>query len=142
MAGLDSVREHVAGAGSLPELLDAAYEAFEVMLAVIRQHDEPGNPLFVPMVLAAGSTANGRDNLLFAPSLPPCPLHRDVRAADGAQPMAAQAAAVWLSRLSAELARRLTEAAALADLLGDQEACIEAANCAWEIWTMMGGGRA
>jgi predicted RNase H-like HicB family nuclease len=94
MATLNAVEEHVARAENLPEVLDAAYEAFEAMLAVIRQHDDPSNPLFVPMVLAAGSTANGRDNVLFAPSLPPRPLHRDVRAEDGAQPVAAHAAAV------------------------------------------------
>src|SRR5258708_240530 len=133
MASVSRVREHVAGAGSLPELLDAAYEAFEAMLTVIRQHDKPDTEMFVPMVLAGASAGNGRDSVLFAPSLPPRRLDADMAGEDGLRPMAGRAAADWLSHLCEVLACRLTEAVASADAPGDRQGCLDAARCAREV---------
>jgi hypothetical protein len=141
MASLSAVQGHVAGAGSLPELLDAACEAFEAMLTVIRQHDMPDTEMFVPMVLAGASAGNGRDSILFAPSLPPRRLQPDTAAEDGQRPMAGRAAADWLTHLCDVLASRLTEAAASADAPGDRQACVDAASCAREIHALMGDGQ-
>lgn len=71
MSGLNALTGQIAAAQNLPELLGAAYEAFEVMLRVIREHDQPGADFFLPMVMAGAAAGNGRDHLLFAPSLPP-----------------------------------------------------------------------
>ena len=141
MSSVSQAREHVAGAGSLPELLDAAYEAFEAMLTVIRQHDKPDTEMFVPMVLAGASAGNGRDSILFAPSLPQRRLHPDTAGEDGLRPMAGRAAAGCLTRLCDVLASRLTEAAAPAVTPGDRQACLDAARSAREIQALMGGGQ-
>jgi hypothetical protein len=141
MASVSQAREHVAGAGSLPELLDAAYEAFEAMLTVIRQHDKPDTELFVPMVLAGASAGNGRDSILYAPSLSQRPLHPDMAGEEGPRPMAGRAATDWMTRLCEVLASRLTEAAAPAGAPGDRQACLDAARCALEIQALMGGGQ-
>lgn len=141
MGSVNGVRERVAGAGSLPELLDAAYAAFQAMLTVIRQHDQPDTGFFVPMVLAGASAGNGRDHVLFAPSLPPRSLHPDNAGEDGQPPMQGQAAADWLARLCVVLAGRLAEAVRSAVLPGDREACLGAARCAGEIQALMGGAR-
>jgi len=141
MASVSQAREHVAGAGSLPELLDAAYEAFEAMLTVIRQHDNPDTEMFVPMVFAGASAGSGRDSIIFAPSLPQRRLHPDTTGEDGLRPMARRAAADLMSHLCDVLASRLTEAAAPADGLGDRQACLDAARAAREIQALMGGGQ-
>ena len=141
MASVSQARKQVAGAGSLPELLDAAYEAFEAIRTVIRQHDTPDTEMFVPMVLAGASAGNGRDSILFAPSLPPRRLHPDMAGEEGQRPMAGRAAADWLTQLCEVLASTLTEAAAPADAPGDRQACLDAARCAREIQALMGGGQ-
>jgi hypothetical protein len=141
MASVSQARDHVAGAGSLPDLLDAAYEAFEAMLTVIRQHDKPDTEMFVPMVLAGASAGNGRDSILFAPSLPPRSLHPEMAREEGQRPLVGRAAADLLTQLCEVLASRLTEAAASADASGDRQACLDAARCAREIHALIGGGQ-
>ena len=64
--------ERVRLAAGLAAILDAAYEAFEDMLQSLRAHEEPGSSLFLAVMLAAASAADGRDAIMFAPSLPPC----------------------------------------------------------------------
>lgn len=135
------LQERIAGAGSLPELLDAAYDAFEEMLVVIRQHDDPRNDFFVPMVIAGASAGNGRDAVLFAPSLPPRPLHPGQQAGDDQPPATAQAAASWLIVLCKTLMGRLAEAGQSAVDAGDRDACADAARYAREIHGLMGGGQ-
>jgi len=77
MASIDGVQDRLARASGLPELLDAAYDAFEDMLTVVRQHDQPDGEWFIPMVVAAASAANGRDAVGWAPSLPARRLHHE-----------------------------------------------------------------
>ena len=52
-------------------VLDAAHDAFEDMLSVIRAFEDPEDGMFIPLVMAAASAADGRDAIAFAPSLPP-----------------------------------------------------------------------
>ena len=140
MAELGGFPDPFADAQDLPELLDAAYTAFEAMLAVIRQHDQPDDDYFVPMVMAGASAASGRDYLLFAPSLPPWQLaagpsgRGEMREADGAL------AACWLTWVCRLLDARLAAAGAAAGLAGDRDACLGAAKSAREIAALTGGG--
>src|SRR5690349_16277974 len=78
MSSLFAVREHLQQASDFAAILDAACNAFESMLLVLRAHEDPGDPAFGAVVMAAASAADGRHALLFAPSLPP---HR-LQAAD------------------------------------------------------------
>src|SRR5712692_2568138 len=60
----------LAAATGLRSLLWASCEAFEVMLAVLRHHQEDDQSAFAALVLAGNAAANGRDCIAFAPSLP------------------------------------------------------------------------
>src|SRR6266704_5245381 len=100
MAGVSGLADRVGAAGSLPELLCAAGEAFEVMLTMIREHDQPGGELFVPMVMAGASAGNGRDHVLFAPSLPPRTVSPVGAWQAGGPAMSSQEAAAWLAGVS------------------------------------------
>lgn len=141
MASTSGVQERLARAGNLPEFLDAAYDAFEEMHVVIRQHDDPSTGFFVPMVMAGASAANGRDAILWAPSLPMRRLHPERQTGNGQRPVTAQAAASWLLSLCEVLAGRLAETAESAAEPGDRDACLHAARHAREIHGLMGGGR-
>ena len=131
--------EHAVG---LTAVMDAAYDAFEDLLAVIRQHEDPANGLFAAFMFAAVSAANGRDAILFAPSLPPS-RNADRPAPEGAEPEEAGPqdtvedaadAAAGLCRL---LADRLLEAGQAAADPGDRAACLAAAQCAAEICVLL-----
>ena len=75
MSSLFFVRERLHQASDLAAILDAAYDAFESMLSVLRAHEDPGDPMFGAVMMAAASAADGRDAVLSAPSLPPHRLH-------------------------------------------------------------------
>ena len=133
------LQRRLADAMSVPELLDAACDAFDEILAVIRQHDHPASDYFVPMVMAGAAAGNGRDCLLWAPSLPPRRLS-DERQADSEQrPPTARAAASWLASLCDVLVSRLMSAAEVAPEPGDRDPCLGAAGQAREIRGLMRG---
>ena len=59
-------------AHGLPAVLDAACDAFEAILTVIGDYeDTTSTGTAFTFLLVATQAANGRDALLFAPSLPP-----------------------------------------------------------------------
>jgi hypothetical protein len=141
MVEMSEVQERFVSASSVPELLDAAYEAFEDVLTVIRQHDDPGGGLFIPMVMAAASAADGRDAICRAPSLPPRSLHAGTWKGTG-RAQAPRAAAAWVAGLCEVLADRLAGAASSAAGAGDRGACLDAARCARDVRALMRGGQA
>src|SRR5215469_6739122 len=63
-------QERVELAGSLPDVLSAAHDAFESMLAMIRVYQDTGGPFYGALVMAAAAAADGRDAIGMAPSLP------------------------------------------------------------------------
>ena len=72
MTPLRRTEQRLRHAAGLPAILDAAYDAFEDMLLAVRAHEDPAGGLFAAFMMAAASTADGRDALGFAASLPPC----------------------------------------------------------------------
>jgi hypothetical protein len=62
--------ERLARADGLAAIIGAAYDAFEDMLPVIEQQQDPAGGAFTAFVMAAAYAASGRDALLFAPALP------------------------------------------------------------------------
>jgi len=62
-------RTRLDAARSMPEVLSVSGQAFEQLLAIIREHEEHAGGLFAEFVLAAASAADGRDALIAAPSL-------------------------------------------------------------------------
>jgi hypothetical protein len=135
MSGLLFVREHLHQASDLAAILDAACNAFESMLPVLRAHENPGDPMFGALMMAAASAADGRDAVLSAPSLPPHRLRAD--AEEGSDDVGA--VADMLAGLSELLAVRLDDAARIAPDPDDQAACQAAARWARDIHALLTG---
>ena len=134
-----TARDHLEQAEGPAAMLDAAHDAFEDMLAVIRAHEDPDDGLFIPLVMAAASAADGRNALAFAPSLPPHRLHPPAAGEQPAGPGPAREITRQLAALGGLLATRLTEAAGTAQDPADRTACTDAACSARDVHALMTG---
>jgi hypothetical protein len=139
MTNSEDTAVRIMQAVDLPELLDAAHEAFEYILGLLNAHQDPASGFFVPMVYAAASAANGRDYIGSAPSLPPSPLRPPPHAETHTSFPQDHAAARWTADVCTELASRLSTAASFAVTAADRRACAGAARCAREITGLMNG---
>jgi hypothetical protein len=72
MGSRTGVEARLRKAADLGAVLAVAYEAFEGMLSLLRQHQDRTGELFAVFVMAAASAADGRDAVAAAPSLPRC----------------------------------------------------------------------
>ena len=129
MSGTGDIGARIRQATGLADLLDAAYQGFEEMLALIRLHDDPSDDLFVPMVLAGAFAASGRDCLGRAPSLPRAFCQPDLEL----RPASARAAAEQITVLCRVLADAFAGPVLALAPPGDQHACGEAGRCATEV---------
>jgi hypothetical protein len=120
----------------LAALLDTAYAVFEALLSAIEDHQDPASGMFAQFVYAATSAANGRDVILFAPSLPACPLDPADVGVNGWGSGGDVAELVTLSRV---LCQVLTRAAGAAPGQDDRAACHHAARYAAEIHRLLTG---
>ena len=137
MTRIATTRDRVEQAQSLAAVLDAAHDAFESMLSVIRAHEDPDDGMFIPLVMAAASAADGRNAIVFAPSLPPRRLHQRTAEEQIHEPGPVQAIASRLAALSELLATRLTEVVRSASDPGDRTACTDAARSARDIQALL-----
>jgi hypothetical protein len=139
MTNIAAARNRLQRAGDLPAVLDAACDAFEDMLAILCDHQDPADDKFITFVMAATCAANGRDAILFAPSLPAQRLHPTREA--GERPNGGSAADVVseLATLSQLLVARLVQASVWAGDHGDRTACRDAARSAREIHSLLTG---
>ena len=139
MSHIPVVRDRLERADSLAAILDAAYDAFGSMLAAIRAREDPATALFIPLVMAAASAAEGRNALAFASALPSRPLPVAPTRDEPTDAISVQVVAASLAALSELLAARLTDAARDAPRQGDQAACRDAARSAREIHALLTG---
>jgi hypothetical protein len=139
MSPIPVVRNRLERADSLAAVFDAAYDAFGSMLSTIRAHEDPATALFIPLVMAAASAAEGRNALCFAPALPSRSLPAAPTGDEPADATSVQAFAASLAALSELLAARLTDAARGASGSGDQAACRAAARSAQDIHALLTG---
>jgi hypothetical protein len=148
MHSITQARVRIAAARGMPEVLSASYQAFEQLLATIREHEEQAGGLFAAFVLAAASAADGRDALISAPSLPwPLPAALAPSAAgvgdavgpasDPARIASIDDVADALADLSQLMAATLADAASHALDPSDQAACTQAAQCAGVMWSLL-----
>jgi hypothetical protein len=137
-----SLRQLEAAPANLPGLLDASLLAFEDLLTEIRSREDPASPLFAALTMAAVSAADGRDAVLFAPSLPlsPEPAGPPSQAPGQASDPTRRDIAE-LAALCTALTSRLDHAARSADVPGDYQACRDAARCARDIHDLLAGTR-
>jgi hypothetical protein len=137
MSPIPVVRDRLERADGLAAVLDAAYDAFGSMLSAIRASEDPVTALFIPLVMAAASAAEGRNALAFAPAFASRPLPVAPTRDEPADATSVQVAAASLAALSELLAARLTDAARGAPGRGDQAACRAAARSAQEIHALL-----
>src|SRR5262249_58935906 len=68
---LDAIASRLRSGTCLAELLDAGFDAFEVIRLVARAGEDLAPELFAAFITAAGTAVEGRNALGDAPSLPP-----------------------------------------------------------------------
>ncbi len=120
-------------------LLAAAHDAFEFLLTVTRDHQDPADGMFAAFVMSAASAADGRDAVAAAPSLPWPPPPKPAGAADDFRQGTATEVAAGLGAISQQLAVRLAQAAGTASGAADRAACAEATSCAARIGELLNG---
>jgi hypothetical protein len=137
MTRLSTAENRLRQARDVPAVLDAACDAFEDILAVIGSYEETATSTATAIVflLVATQAANGRDALLFAPSLPRRSLHPSPAVGQPERGSASdiRAAVTGLSRL---LASHLAETVAAG---ADQAACHDAARYARKVHDLLAG---
>lgn len=140
MDAVTVLQRRLRDAGSMAVLLDAARDAFEVIIAASGDSAESGNGFFTPLVYALAAAADGRDAVTTAPSLPGRPA-AELSAASASSPLIARGVVADLAALSDQLAVRLVSAASTARDPGDQAACLIAARYACEVNALLAGVR-
>lgn len=139
MNQIDTARDRLQQADGLAAVLDAAYCAFESMLSIVEAHEDPADDMFVPLVMAAASVADGRDVIALAPSLPPHRLHPEVPVGEPEAAAGVAVVARAVGRVSEQLVVRLEDAARSAHDRGDRDACLAAARWAREVHALLAG---
>jgi hypothetical protein len=128
----------VRGSSSVADLLDAAFDGFEVIRQVARACEDRVPELFAAFITAACTAVEGRNALNDAPSLPLSrtgpPLAVSVAPAGDVDHIAGQ-----LADLAAVLDRHLRQAAVGAETPGDRAACLHAAKAATQIHWLLAG---
>jgi hypothetical protein len=138
MKELDAIASRLRGGTALAGLLDAGFDAFEVIRLVARACEDRAPELFAAFMTAAGTAVEGRNARGDAPALPP---------ATGPPPTVTMSATIGvgqiadeLATLAALLAQRLAEEGALASGNGDRAACQHATNAATDIHRLLAPG--
>jgi hypothetical protein len=135
---LDAIAARLRGSTTLAGLLDAGFDAFEVVRLVARASEDRAPELFAAFMTAAGTAVEGRNALGDAPSLPPA------TAPPPAITMSATVEADQISdelaALAALLAQRMAEAGAQASGQGDRVACQYATCAATDIYRLLARG--
>jgi hypothetical protein len=134
---LDAIAARLREGTTLAGLLDAGFDAFEVIRRVARAGEDLAPELFAAFITTAGTAVEGRNALGDAPSLPSATRRPTitVSATVGAGQIADELAA-----LAALLAQRLAEAGARAAGEGDRAACQHAVDAAAGIHRLLAPG--
>lgn len=139
MDELGAITARVADSVTIPEALDAGFDAFEVIRLMARACENRGPELFAAFMVAAGTAVQGRNALNDAPSLPPA--RSDLASSPVVGPaLDVGLVADQLAELAALLAPCLHKMAAEANLAGDRLACERAARAAADIYQFLGRG--
>ena len=134
------MRDRLEQADDLPALLQAAHQVFVAALAALRAREDPASVWFGRFVMAAASAADGRDAVIFAPSMPAHRAHATRGAGEDSSVATADTVAGDIASLCGLAAVRLAQAAGQAADPGDQAACVRAAQCAQRICELLAEG--
>jgi hypothetical protein len=139
MRRLNAAGDRFGQARGLAAVLDAACEAFEEILAVIGDCEDASGTPVTPLLLAATQAANGRDAVLFAPSLPARRLHQVERVGEELERGSAQDVISAVAGLCQLLASGLAHTASTAAAAADRAACQDAARYARAVHALLTG---
>jgi hypothetical protein len=140
MKKVTAAADRVRQAQGLPAVLDTACDAFETILTVIGDYEDTSSTgAAITFLLVATQAANGRDAVLFAPSLPPSALHPAAAAGEPHSPESTSAIRSFVTELSELLATGLAHTAATIADGADRAACRDAAACAARIGDLLAG---
>jgi len=134
---LDAIAARLRGGTALAGLLDAGFDAFEVIRLVARASEDLAPDLFAAFITTAGTAVEGRNALGDAPSLPPATRRPTITMSSTA---GAGQIADELAALATLLAQRLAEAGAQAVREGDRAACQHATCAAADIHRLLARG--
>jgi hypothetical protein len=138
MREITAAADRFSEAQGLPAVLDAACDAFEAILTVIGDYEDTTSAgaaiTFLPVATQA---ANGRDAMLFAPSLPVRAIHPPAEAGESHKPGSARDIKSSVTGLSELLANGLACTAATIADGADRAACRDAAGCATRIGDLL-----
>ena len=139
MRRLTAAGDRFGQARHLAPELDAACDAFEEILAVIGDCEDADDALVVPLLLAATQAADGRDAVLFAPSLPARRLHQPTGVGEELERGNAQDVIAAVTGLCQLLAFGLARTAAAVADGADRTACRDAARHARAVHALLTG---
>jgi len=123
---VDLNQQRLADAGTLPAVLAASWETFELIAAIAAASAEDSPDMYPAFTFARGAAVSGRNAITFAPSLPPVPgdsAHNPPELTGDAYETADA-----LAGLASALSMRLRESAGLAAAAADCSACENAAS--------------
>jgi len=136
MTSMTAARRRLTAAGDLPNVLRAAYDAFEYLLMIFQVSDDPADCMFAPFVISAALAADGRDAMGFVPSLAPGGMgERNAAMADGEQASASELAA-----LCRDLVTSVEPVGETGSNPDGRAACRDAVKCARGIHLLLTGG--
>jgi hypothetical protein len=126
-------------ATSLPDILAAAFDAFETIRQLARDCEEHAPALLAAFMTTADAAVEGREAISIAPGLAPSGRARGRVSGPGPSAPVEEVAAA-LTALSVLLQDRLRHAATIATAVTDQTACTDAAQAAGRICQLMSSG--
>jgi hypothetical protein len=127
-------------AATLPDMLAASFDAFEVIRLLARDNEDRVHGLFAAFMTAADAAVDGREAVTAAPSLPPGSGSLPGSSLPASPCAGVREIADAMAALAALLGQRLGCAATLSTALSDQAACEEAVAAAARIRQLMARG--
>jgi hypothetical protein len=132
------IYQRLADAGSLPAVLAASWDIFELIMTIASASADESPDLYPAFTFARGSAVSGRNAIAFAPSMPPIfggAGHELPKPAGDVNEIADD-----LAGLASALSMRLRESAELAAEAADRSACENAASEAERITWFLAQG--
>jgi hypothetical protein len=135
---IDLIQQRLVDAESLPAVLAAGWDIFELVGTIASASADQSPDLYPAFTFARGSAVTGRNAIAFAPSMPPASADSGY---DPPKPTAdAYEIADALAGLATALSVRLRESAGLAADAADRSACEDAASQAERITWLLAQG--
>jgi hypothetical protein len=140
MHDTSGVESRLQQATTLPDMLAASFDAFEVIRLLARDNEDRVPGLFAAFMTAADAAVDGREAITAAPSLPPGSRNLIGSSLPTSTCAGVREIADDMAALAVLLSQRLGYAATLSIALSDQVACEEAVAAAGRICQLMARG--